>query len=160
MERKLSLMLKHSLQPLFRLEVRPKWSWSSLIIYLADTIFESLLLATSGPLEGKYMYYKVRHIVGEYFKKCSSVLGLSVIAGPCELLISDKLNPEVLINPSGAYEAFKKGCTTVCKGQEVGVWFYLTWMKYFQTNPVSLNTLFFVKNCNFYIETRFSLQLF
>ena len=55
-------------------------------------------------------------------KKCSSVLGQSVIVSKsADLLISDKLSPDVLINPSGAYEAFKKGCTTVCKGQEIGV---------------------------------------
>ena len=79
-------------------------------------------LATSGPLEGKYIYLRSKQLLRNYMKKCSSVLGLSVIvAKSYELLISDKLSAEVLINPSGAYEAFKKVCNTVCRGYSVGV---------------------------------------
>ena len=90
------------------------------LLCLAYTIVEVLYLATSGPLEEKYLFYRVRHLVRDYLKKCSSVLSISVIRSKsCELLISDKLSPKVLISSSGAYEAFKKGCTTVCKGQEV-----------------------------------------
>ena len=79
-------------------------------------------MATSGPLEGKFIFIRAKHLAADYLKKCSSVLGLSaIVSKSCDLLISDKLNPEDLINPNGAYEAFKKGCTTICKGQKIGV---------------------------------------
>ena len=79
-----------------------------------------LRLATSGPLEGKYLFFRFRRLLLDYLKKCSSVLGYSyIVFKEAELLISDKLSPEVLISPSGGYEAFKKDCTTVCSGQLV-----------------------------------------
>ena len=87
---------------------------------IADIIVENLSLATSGPLEGKYVFFRTRHQLRDYLKTCSSVLGYSYVTSKtAELLISDKLSPEVLINPKGAYEAFKKGCTTICKGQGI-----------------------------------------
>ena len=83
----------------------------------AYVIVDQLNLATSGSLEGKYIFVRTITLLRDYLKRCSSVLGQSYKGGKSyELLISDKLSPDVLINPSGAYEAFKKGCTTVCKG--------------------------------------------
>ena len=93
-----------------------------ILFYLADNSAESISLVINGPLEGKYVLLRFKDLVQDYLKKCSSVLGISaIISRNIELLISDKLSPEVLISPNGAYEAFKKGFTTVCKGLEVGV---------------------------------------
>ena len=64
-----------------------------------------LNLATSGPLEGRYVFFRSRHLIPNYFKKCSSVLGSSYITPISdELLICDKLSPEALINPKGTYD--------------------------------------------------------
>ena len=91
------------------------------LIYLADVISDNIYLATSGPLEGKFIYTRNRHLLRDYLKTCSSVLGLSVIVSKSyDFFINDKLSPEVLIS-NNPYEAFKKGCTTVCKGQSVMV---------------------------------------
>ena len=90
---------------------------------LANVITENLDLATSGPLEGKYLFLRTRHILRDYLKKCSSVLGYSYVTyKSIELLICDKLSPKALINPSGTYEALKKEkrCT-LCQGNGYGV---------------------------------------
>ena len=79
-----------------------------------------MYLATRGPLEGKFIFARVRHYLQDYLKKCSSVLGQSLIVSTfAELLISDKLSPEVLIrSPNRVFEAFRRIATTFCKGQE------------------------------------------
>ena len=89
----------------------------------ANVITNDLHLATSGPLEGKYLFFRYRYIVWDYLKKCSSVLGYSYISvKDLEIVICDKLSPAALINPTGTYEALikDKHCT-VCKGTSVGV---------------------------------------
>ena len=45
----------------------------------ANLLGEFLALATSGPLEGKYLFIRARHLLTYYLKKCSSVLGYSYI---------------------------------------------------------------------------------
>ena len=90
---------------------------------LANVITDGLTLATSGPLEGKYLFFRSRHLLRDYLKKCSSVLGYFYITyKSLELLICDKLSPEALINSRGAYEALKndKRCTA-CQGNGYGV---------------------------------------
>ena len=48
---------------------------------------------------------------------CSSVLGYSYVkAITAILMIFDILDMNTLISPNGAFEAFKKGCTTICHG--------------------------------------------
>ena len=90
-------------------------------LHLANYIFISLNFATSGPLQGKYVLFHIKLNVRDYVKKCSSVLGLSaIVTKMAELLISDNLSPDVLIS-NNPYEAFKKGCTTICKGIFIGV---------------------------------------
>ena len=90
------------------------------LFHLAHQIEDFLVLATSGPLEGKYLYFKFRLLVEDYAKKCSSVLGISYIKTKYELLISDNLSPDVLISDN-PFEALRKGSTTLCKGSSVGV---------------------------------------
>ena len=89
----------------------------------ANIIVEALSLATSGPLEGRFLLFRPRHPNRDYLKKCSSVLGYSyILIKNLELLICDKLSPEPLINPKGTYEALLKDkrCT-LCKGSAVVV---------------------------------------
>ncbi|CAG2170659.1 unnamed protein product, partial [Oppiella nova] len=81
------------------------------------TRFEALYLALSGPVEGKYVYERVVHLDEVHLSRCSSVLGYSyVTASSATLLISDSLDLSVLIAPTGAFDAFRTGCTTVCDG--------------------------------------------
>ncbi|CAG2170540.1 unnamed protein product [Oppiella nova] len=77
-----------------------------------------LYLAISGWLEGKYVYVKIVYLDEVHLKKCSSILGNSYVPSQTsQLLISDTLDLDVLINPAGAYDGFRTGCTTVCNGQ-------------------------------------------
>ena len=93
---------------------------SSFHLYLAHIIYYFLVLATSGPIKGKYLFFKFRDLSIDYLKKCSSVLGQSYVPTEYEALISDKLSPDVMIS-GNPFEAFRKGCTTVCKGKTVGI---------------------------------------
>jgi hypothetical protein len=84
----------------------------------AYTQVEALSLATTGPLQGKYVYEKVIHLALAYLSRFSSVLGYSYVTSKAaNLLISDTLDLGVLIAPTGAYEAFKRGCNTQCRGR-------------------------------------------
>ena len=79
---------------------------------------EQLWLVTGGPLQGKYAYEKIIHLALAYLSRFSSVLGYSyVTTKSAVLLISDNLDLGVLIAPTGAFEAFRKGCNTQCTGQ-------------------------------------------
>ena len=81
---------------------------------------EVLYVVTSGPLEGKYLYEKEIIQEPEYLKICSSILGYSYVNSKSNtLLISDKLDLNVLIAPNGGFETFKKGCTTICQGRAI-----------------------------------------
>ncbi|XP_054162177.1 uncharacterized protein LOC128960130 [Oppia nitens] len=78
---------------------------------------ETLWVAIAGPLEGKYLYEKTIILLQDYIKKRSSVLGYSyVTTKSSSLLINERLELQVLISPTGGYEVFKKGCTTICRG--------------------------------------------
>ncbi len=90
--------------------------------FKADVIVERLSLVLTGPLQGKYIYKRDVHTARNFLKACSSVLGQSYITTKSfQLLISDNLDPSVLLSNTGAFEAFKKGCTTVCTGSLIGV---------------------------------------
>jgi len=79
---------------------------------------EYLWLVISGPLQGKYVYHKYIILVLDYLKRYSSVLGYSyVTTKSASLLVNDRLDLSVLINPTGAYEVFRKGCNTQCRGR-------------------------------------------
>jgi len=78
---------------------------------------ERLYFVNGGPLQGKYLYLKTIYLHYAYLKKCSSVLGYSYVTSKSAvMLINDKLDINVLISPTGGYEVFKKGCTTICNG--------------------------------------------
>ncbi|CAG2107488.1 unnamed protein product, partial [Medioppia subpectinata] len=80
---------------------------------------ENLYLVKSGcgPLQGKYVYLKSIVLQDVYLKVLSSQLGLGyTTTNTAVLLISDILNLNVFVSPVGAYDQFRKGCTTVCKG--------------------------------------------
>ena len=82
--------------------------------YVADGLF----LAVSGPLEGKFLLKRIILKAPAYLKICSSVLGYGYIPTlMAELLISEKLDLNVLTSPTGAYEPFKRSATTICKGR-------------------------------------------
>ena len=76
-------------------------------------------MVTSGSLQGQFVYKKGRHLLRNYLKKCSSVLGYSYIySDETQLLISDKLDPNVFLSATGGYEPFKMISHTVCKGSQ------------------------------------------
>ena len=53
-----------------------------------------------------------------YLKKCSSVLGESVLINrPIDIVISEKPNVNALIDPLGGYEVMKREASLVCQGQ-------------------------------------------
>ena len=88
------------------------------IIDLDFNQVETLWLATSGALAGRFIYQKIIHLSAAYLKKCSSILGYSYVASrSAVLLISQNLNLNVFLSPSGAFEAFKKYWTTICRGK-------------------------------------------
>ena len=92
--------------------------------FIANVITEGLNLATSGPLEGRYLFFRIHRLLWHYLKKCSSVLGYSyIMTKSYELFICDKLSPEHLINSMGTYEALKndKMRCTMCQGTFTGV---------------------------------------
>ena len=79
---------------------------------------EQLWLITGGPLQGKYLYEKVIHLQFPYLSRFSSVLGYSYVTSKSPvLLIRDNLDLDVFITPTGAFDAFLKGCTTKCRSQ-------------------------------------------
>ena len=47
--------------------------------FIANVITYFLNLATSGPLEGRYLLFRSHYTIRDYLKKCSSVLGYSYI---------------------------------------------------------------------------------
>ena len=97
-------------------------SLSNVIPSIAYTQEDTLSLVTTGPLQGKYVYTKVIRLVEDYLKKRSSVLGYSYVTSKSsQLLINNNLDINVLISPTGGYEAFKKGCHTICNGRQVTV---------------------------------------
>ena len=82
--------------------------------------FEPLYLATSGSLEGKFIYLKALFTQVAYLKKCSSILGYSYVRTSSDtLMIADKLDMNVLLSPTGAFEAFKRQASTICLGKAV-----------------------------------------
>ena len=79
---------------------------------------ETLYLALSGLLEGKYIYLKNIGLQDAYLKKCSSVLGYSYVSTKSQsLLIAEKLDLNIFLVPTGAYEPFKRSASTICRGQ-------------------------------------------
>ena len=54
-------------------------------------------------------------MTGDYLKVCSSVLGRGYVPGKFKILISDKLDLNVLL-ANDKFESFKKGANTVCDG--------------------------------------------
>ena len=91
---------------------------------LAYRQIQGLLLVTSGPLQGKYIYLKTIYLSAAYLKKCSSVLGYSYVSSKSSvLLIVEKLDLNAFIAPTGGYEVFRKSATTICQGK-----FYLFWI--------------------------------
>ena len=92
------------------------------VFNLAIEQIEALFLGTGGPLEGKYFYHKIILQAISYWKTCTSVLGYSYISTKSAvLLISQKLDLNVFLNPSGGFETFKRSATTNCKGMGYGV---------------------------------------
>lgn len=84
----------------------------------------------SSPLEDKFIFLRVKHPRDTPIKCSGSILANSVIVSKgFELLISDKLRPEVLISPSGAYEFLKNRTNTFCKGSFISIlilyWFHV-----------------------------------
>ena len=82
--------------------------------YLANVDDEGLFFVQSGTgsLEGKYVFIRGNWLREDYLKKCSSLLGYSYVASKkMTLLIADKLDLNVFLTTSGAFEMF-----TVCTG--------------------------------------------
>ena len=83
----------------------------------ALTKAEAIFFAVYGPLQGKYIYFKLIFISELFLKKCSSVLGYSYVTTQvAEMLIADNLDVNVLLAPKDAIEVFKKGSKTYCRG--------------------------------------------
>ncbi|CAG2169238.1 unnamed protein product [Oppiella nova] len=79
---------------------------------------EVLWLSLDGSLEGKYVYQKLVYLDLKYLSICSSILGYDyVTTQSATLVISDRLDLNVLIAPTGAFDEFRRGGTTVCRGK-------------------------------------------
>ena len=68
------------------------------------------------------MYLKEIGLEEAYLKKSSSVLGYSYVSTKSQvLLIAEKLDLNVFLNPGGAYEPFKRTASTVIQGRSIVV---------------------------------------
>ena len=85
---------------------------------LATAEYREYSLITGGPLQGKFLMIRDNYRQDSYLKKCSPVLGESVLINkPYTLLISDKPDVNALIDPLGGYEAMKRQASIFCQGQ-------------------------------------------
>ena len=77
-----------------------------------------LYLGITGDLAGKFVFLHQSALVDAYLKKCSGVLGNSYAPFRyVDILIAEKLEPNVLIAPEGGYHAFKKIASTMCRSK-------------------------------------------
>ena len=68
-------------------------------------------------MQGKYLYERIVNLQLGYLRKCSSELGYSYLSSKsATLLVSDKLDLQVMIASSGGFSTFKKSSTTDCRG--------------------------------------------
>lgn len=116
-----------------RLELLPSGKYTLLNIQLNYLInflmivgsgyrqYESFKIGISGEFKGKYIYTRAVRELLYNLKKCSSILGKSYVNTiHFDIYVSDYMDPRVLIEPTGALNAFKRIASTVCRKSGLG----------------------------------------
>ena len=89
---------------------------------LVDFEYREYSLITTGTLQGRFMYMTGNWVTDNYSKRCSSVLGRSILLNNnLSYYIADKPDLNVLIDPLGGIEVQKRDASLICHSHSVTV---------------------------------------